>query len=178
MTTAPLIRRCAAADIPAIHAIYADAVTHGTASFELTPPTPDEMSARWRALANGGHPWIVAEQDGQVAGYAYAGPYRPRPAYRFSVENSVYILPAAQGRGLGRALMDRLIADCTAAGYRQMIAIIGDSANAASVGLHRALGFADVGTFRSVGWRHGAWRDTVLMQRMLGAGDGAPPDTP
>ena len=122
-----------------------------------------------------GLPWLVAEADGAVAGYAYAGPYRARPAYRFTVENSVYVAPAMAGRGLGRALLTRLLALCEAAGCRQVVAIIGDSANAASIGLHRACGFRDVGVLRAVGFKHGRWVDTVLMQRAIGEGGGSPP---
>lgn len=168
------LREATAEDIAEIHAIYAEAVRTGTASFELTPPTPEEMTARWQALRAAGYPYLVAEIGGAVAGYAYAGAYRPRPAYRGAVEDSVYVSEAYQGRGLGRALMTELIARCEAAGYRQMVAVVGDSDNQGSIGLHRAMGFADVGVLRSVGWKHGRWLDTVLMQRPLGAGDGTP----
>ena len=169
-----VLRACGAADIPAITAIYAHAVATGRASFELDPPDAAEMARRREALLAGGHPYIVAEVAGVLAGYAYAGPYRPRPAYRSTVENSVYMRADMHRRGIGRMLLERLIAEATEAGFRQMIAVIGDSGNAASIGLHAALGFAHAGVLRSVGWKHETWLDTVLMQRPLGPGDGAP----
>jgi L-amino acid N-acyltransferase YncA len=169
------IRAASPADIPAITRIYAHAVRHGTASFELEPPDQAEMARRQRALADGGYPYLVAESGGAVVGYAYAGPYRARPAYRFSVENSVYVAPAAHRRGIGRLLLDRLIADCEARGYRLMIAVIGDSAQAPSIELHRAAGFKLVGAFEGVGYKFDRWLDTVLMQRPLGKGSSAPP---
>ena len=168
------LRPCGADDLPAVHAIYADAVRTGTASFELEPPTLEEMRGRWAALAEAGYPYLVALSGGAVAGYAYAGAYRPRPAYRGTVENSVYVRAGCRGAGVGRALLAELIARCEAAGFRQMVAVIGDSDNHGSIGLHRALGFADVGVLRAVGWKHGRWLDTVLMQRPLGAGDTIP----
>jgi len=165
-----------AGDIPAITRIYAHAVRHGTASFELDPPDEAEMLRRQRALVDGGYPYIVAENDGSILGYAYAGPFRPRPAYRHSVENSVYVAPQAQRRGVGRVLLDALIARCTDAGFRQMIAVIGDSTlQAASIGLHAAAGFRMVGTLDAVGFKHGRWLDSVYMQRPLGAGADTPP---
>jgi len=170
-----ILRDCTAADIAAIHGIYAEAVRSGTASFELTPPSVEEMTARWAALAEGGYPYLVAISDGAVAGYAYAGAYRARPAYRGTVENSVYVDEGYQGRGVGRALLAELIVRCEAAGFRQMVAVIGDSGNRGSIGLHRAMGFREVGVLRSVGWKHGRWLDTVLMQRPLGPGDTTPP---
>jgi L-amino acid N-acyltransferase YncA len=157
-------------DIPAITRIYAHAVMHGTASFELDPPDEAEMTRRMRALIDGGYPYLVAEGDGVVAGYAYAGAYRPRPAYRFSVEDSVYVAPDAHRRGVGRALLERLIEEATQRGFRQMIAVIGDSAQTPSIGLHRTLGFRLIGTIENVGFKHGRWLDTVLMQRALGEG--------
>jgi L-amino acid N-acyltransferase YncA len=169
------IRPVEAADIPAIARIYAHAVTHGTASFELEPPSEAEMARRMAALRDGGFPYLVAEIDGALAGYAYAGPYRPRPAYRFSVENSVYVAPDAQRRGVGRALMHALIESATAKGFRQMIAVIGDSAQTPSIELHRAAGFRMIGAIQSVGHKHGRWLDTVLMQRPLGDGDSTSP---
>jgi phosphinothricin acetyltransferase len=167
----PLIRPVTTADLPAVRAIYADAVLTGCASFEIDPPDAAEMASRLAKIRDAGLPWFVAEIDGRVLGYAYAGVYRPRPAYRFTVENSVYFDPTAKGRGLGRALLAALIEATTALGYRQMLAVIGDSANAASIGLHTALGFEPAGVFRSVGWKHGRWLDSVLMQRALGDGD-------
>lgn len=168
------IRPCKEADIPAITEIYRDAVLHGRASFEIDPPAVDTMLERRRLLVEGNYPYLVAETEGKIAGYAYAGAYRARPAYGAAVEDSVYVDPAAKGRGIGRKLLDALIEAATARGFRQMIAVIGDSANAASVGVHRAAGFEHVGTFKSIGWKHGQWLDTVLMQRALGEGDTTP----
>lgn len=173
---APLLRPATPTDIPAIRAIYADAVLNGCASFEIEPPDEAEMIGRLDKIRAAGMPWLVAEQDGRVLGYAYAGAYRPRPAYGNTVENSVYVDPAAKGHGIGRALLAALIEATTALGCRQMIAVIGDSGNAASIGLHAALGFTPVGTLRSVGRKHGRWLDSVLMQRPLGDGDTSPPD--
>lgn len=170
-----LIRPATPADVPRFAAIYADAVLNGCASFELDPPDEAEMAARLAKIVDAGMPWLVAEADGRVEGYAYAGAYRPRPAYRNTVENSVYVDPAAKGRGLGRRLLAALIDATTALGYRQMIAVIGDSGNAASIGLHAALGFTHAGLLRSVGWKHGRWLDSVLMQRPLGDGDATAP---
>jgi phosphinothricin acetyltransferase len=164
------IRPAAPADIAAITRIYAEAVRHGTASFELEPPDETEMARRFRSLLDSGYPYLVAEIDGAVVGYTYAGPYRPRPAYRFSVEDSVYIDPGAQRRGIGRALLSRLIEAAERRGYRQMIAVIGDSAQTASIELHRGLGFRLVGTIENVGFKFDRWLDTVLMQRGLGPG--------
>ena len=170
----PSIRPGLPADIPAIAAIYAHAVLHGTASWELEPPGEAEMQRRFEAVLAGGYPYLVAEREGGILGYAYAGAYRPRPAYRSTVENSIYIAPGAQGLGIGSLLLDALMQACTERGFRQMIAVIGDSANRASISLHEEAGFDLVGTLRSVGWKHGRWLDTVLMQRPLGPGDGEP----
>ena len=164
------IRPARPSDISAITRIYAHAVRHGTASFELEPPQEAEMARRQDTLLVGGFPYLVAEGDGGVLGYAYAGPYRARPAYRFTVEDSVYITPEAQRRGLGRLLLDQLSAESEARGYRQMIAVIGDSAQHASIALHAGLGFRLIGTFRAVGFKFGRWLDSVLMQRALGPG--------
>ena len=173
----PVIRPATAADLPAITAIYRQAVEQGTASFELTAPSLQEMTRRFATLSEGGFPYLVACSSGELVGYAYAGPYRPRPAYRFTVENSVYLAPAAQRRGIGKQLLQRLIAECEARGYRQMIAVIGDSQNAGSIGLHRSLGFAPIGTHPNVGFKFGRWLDSVLMQRALGEGaDTVPAD--
>jgi L-amino acid N-acyltransferase YncA len=169
------IRDVRDSDIAAITRIYADAVAHGTASFELKPPDETGMARRQRVLLANGYPYLVAERDGAVAGYAYAGPYRDRPAYKWCVEDSVYVAPEFHGRRIGRALLDRLIAESQARGFRQMVAVIGDTANVASVAVHAAAGFRLIGTFQSVGFKHGRWLDTVLMQRTLGAGDNAPP---
>jgi phosphinothricin acetyltransferase len=168
------IRPVRPTDIAAITRIYAHAVRHGTASFELDPPDSNEMTRRLDALITGDFPYLVAEAKGEmesgILGYAYAGPYRARPAYRFTVEDSVYISPDAQRQGLGRLLLDRLIVESEARGYRQMIAVIGDSAQHASIALHTALGFRIIGTFEAVGWKFGRWLDSVLMQRPLGQG--------
>jgi len=164
------IRAATAADLPFITKIYEHAVCHGTATFELTPPDLAEMTRRFNALMDGGFPYLVATLDGGVAGYAYAGPYRPRPAYRFTVENSVYLEPATHRRGIGLQLMQRLIAECEARGFRQMIAVIGDSANAGSIGVHTRCGFQMIGTHPSVGLKFGRWLDTVMMQLALGDG--------
>jgi phosphinothricin acetyltransferase len=165
------LRPARAADVPAIRAIYAHHVRHGLATFEEVAPDAAEMARRRDEIVARGLPYLVAEAEGSVLGYAYAGPYRTRSAYRFVVEDSIYLDPGATRRGIGRALLARLIAEAEAAGARQMLAVIGDSGNAASIGLHRALGFADVGTFRSVGFKLGRWVDTVMMQRPLGDGD-------
>lgn len=169
------VRTATEADIPAITAIYQPAVLTGTASFELDPPDHAEMLRRFRALTDSGFPYLVAEADGAVLGYAYAGAYRPRPAYRHSVENSVYVSPDAHRRGVGRILLAALIDVCTERGYRQMIAVIGDSANASSIGLHRSMGFRFSGTIHSVGYKHGRWLDSVIMQLPLGPGDTSSP---
>ena len=169
------IRPATPADIPAITRIYAHAVRHGTASFEYDPPDEAEMMRRQRALLDAGYPYLVAEAEGAVMGYAYAGPYRTRPAYRYTVENSIYIAPDAQRRGIGRVLLDRLIIESEARGYRLMIAVIGDSAQAPSIELHRAAGFKMVGAFEAVGYKFDRWLDSVLMQRPLGTGATAPP---
>jgi len=169
------VRPASVSDIPAITRIYEHAVRHGTASFELEPPDEAEMTRRMRALLDAKYPYLVAEIDGAVMGYAYAGPYRTRPAYRYTVENSVYITPDAQRRGIGRALIDRLISESEARGYRLMIAVIGDSAQTPSIELHRAAGFKMVGAFEAVGYKFDRWLDSVLMQRPLGKGASAPP---
>ena len=170
-----VIRPSAEADIPAITAIYARAVLQGTASFELEPPSEDDMAQRRDVLLAGGYPYLVATHDGALVGYAYAGAYRTRPAYRSTVEDSIYVAAAAQGQGVGRALLDALIRATEACGFRQMIAVIGDSASKGSIRLHESLGFRHVGTLECVGHKHGRWLDTVLMQRSLGAGHAAPP---
>jgi L-amino acid N-acyltransferase YncA len=173
--TTPLLRAATAADIPAIAAIYRPAVLHGTASFELDPPSDAEMLRRFTDITAGGYPYIVAELDGRVLGYAYASAYRTRPAYRFTVENSVYVAENAQGKGVGAMLMKELVAVCVAKGYRLMIAVIGDSRNHASITLHRNAGFTFCGTMHSIGHKHGRWLDTVIMELRLGEGDRTPP---
>jgi L-amino acid N-acyltransferase YncA len=169
------IRTAEARDLEAITRIYEHAVRHGTASFELEPPSQREMARRYEALRSGGYPYLVAQLEREIMGYAYAGPYRTRPAYRWTVEDSIYIAPAAQRRGIGRALLDRLIAEADLGGFRQMLAVIGDSANVGSIELHRAAGFRLVGTFDNTGFKFGRWLDTVLMQRPLGTGATTPP---
>jgi phosphinothricin acetyltransferase len=164
------IRPAAAADLPSITGIYDHAVRYGTATFELIPPDMAEMTRRFGALMEGGFPYFVAALDDRVIGYAYAGAYRPRPAYRFTVENSVYLEPAIHRRGIGLQLLQRLIAECEARGYRQMIAVIGDSANAGSISVHAKCGFRMIGTHPNVGFKFGRWLDTVMMQRALGDG--------
>jgi phosphinothricin acetyltransferase len=164
-------------DCARIAEIYAPAVTHGSSSFELVPPDAAEMARRMRALTDGGFPYFAATRDGGVVGYAYAGLYRTRPAYRFTVENSVYVAPEAQRMGVGRVLLEALIETCTARGYRQMLAVIGDSVNQpGSVGLHRACGFVEAGRLPDVGFKFGRWCDTLLMQRALGAGNSSSPE--
>ena len=170
-----IVRDSRAADLPAIHTIYAHHVLHGLASFEEVPPDPEELTRRREDVLARGLPYLVAEIDGAVAGYAYASLYRTRSAYRYTVEDSVYIAHDRSRRGIGRALLAALIPRCEEAGYRQMIAVIGDSAHAASIGLHAAFGFEQVAFLRSVGFKFGRWVDSVLMQRALGPGDATLP---
>jgi phosphinothricin acetyltransferase len=172
------IRFAIEADLPSVTEIYDHAVRYGTATFELIPPDLAEMTRRFGVLMEGGFPYFVAALEGRVIGYAYAGAYRPRPAYRFTVENSVYLQPAIHRRGIGLQLLQRLIEECEARGYRQMIAVIGDSANAGSIGVHTRTGFQMIGTHPNVGFKFGRWLDTVMMQRALGEGAGTiPTDT-
>ena len=172
----PTIRTAALADIPAITRIYAHAVTRGTASFELDPPSEAEMAKRMQSVLNGKFPYFVAEADGRIAGYAYASLYRTRPAYRFTVEDSVYVAPDMHRRGIGKLLLERLVEACTSLGYRQMIAVIGDSDQAASIGVHKACGFEPAGNLRNIGYKFGRWLDTPLMQRALGEGATTKPE--
>lgn len=162
-------------DIAAVHAIYAHHVLHGLASFEEEPPSAEELRRRYDGIVGGGLPYLVAEFGGVVAGYAYCALYRARSAYRYALEDSVYVRQDVQGRGVGSALLSELIRRCEALGYRQLIAIIGDSAHAASIGLHAAHGFLRVGTLRSVGFKLGRWVDSIIMQRPLGPGDATRP---
>jgi phosphinothricin acetyltransferase len=167
----PLVRPSAEADLPAIAAIYRHHVTTGLASFEEQPPDLAELGRRREAVLAAGLPWLVAERaGGGLVGYAYAGLYRPRSAYRYTVEDSIYVAPGEAGRGIGRTLLSTLIDDATAKGYRQMVAVIGDSANAASIAVHRACGFQEAGRLEGVGFKFGRWVDSVLMQRPLGEG--------
>jgi L-amino acid N-acyltransferase YncA len=173
--TQALVRVARASDIPAITAIYGASVQHGTASFELDPPDEAEMRRRFEAITGGGYPYLVAELGGRVVGYAYANAYRTRPAYRFTVEDSIYLAPDMQGKGVGRALLDALVRSCIEKGYRLMLAVIGDSAQYASIRLHRSVGFAFSGTLHSVGYKFGRWLDTVIMELPLGDGDRTAP---
>ncbi|MBB5753419.1 GNAT family N-acetyltransferase [Prosthecomicrobium pneumaticum] len=170
-----LIRPARPEDLGAITAIYGHAVATGTASFELDPPDETEMRRRFDALSASGHPYLAALRADRLVGYAYAGPYRPRPAYRATVEDSIYLSPSAQGQGVGLALLKHLVGAAEAAGFRQMVAVIGDSGHRASIRLHERLGFRLVGTLENVGWKHGRWLDSVLMQRGLGPAADAPP---
>lgn len=169
------IRDATEADIPAIAALYADEVRERVATYEYDVPDEAEMAQRMRAVQAAGYPYFVAERDGRFAGYAYASSYRSRIGYRWTVEDTVYIVPEHQGQGVGKALLQRLIDACEASGFRQMIAVIGEPANGASVALHEKLGFRTIGVFPGLGRKHGRWLDTVQMQRALGAGNGAAP---
>lgn len=173
-----IVRPSADADLPAIAAIYGWNVRNGLGTFEEDPPSQDEMSRRRAAFLDRGLPYLVAEQDGVVLGYAYAGPFRLRAAYRYTVEDSVYVSPEAVGKGVGKTLLTALIAQCEALGLRQMVAVIGDSGNAASIGLHTALGFEKQGVFPAMGHKFGRWVDLVWMQRPLNGGGGREPDAP
>lgn len=164
------IRPSLAADLPAITAIYAHHVQYGTGTFELEAPDAAEMARRHADVSGKGLPWLVAEQAGQVLGYAYANHFRPRRAYRFCLEDSIYLAPTAQGRGIGRLLLAELMARCEALGARQMLAVIGDAANAGSIGVHRALGFEHTGVLKAAGWKLDRWLDVVLMQKAMGTG--------
>ena len=162
------LRDATDADVPAIARIYRGHVLHGTASFEEVPPEEDEMRRRFVEVRSSGRPYLVAAVDGRVMGYAYASAYRSRSAYRFTLEDSIYLDPSAAGRGLGSLLMQALIERCEAGPWREMVAIIGDSANEPSIALHRKFGFVHVGTLKNVGFKHGRWLDCVVMQRTLG----------
>lgn len=173
--TAVHIRASTDADLPAIQTIYAHHVLHGTGSFELEPPDLAEMTRRRTDVLRNGLPWLVAHRGERVLGYCYANLFRARRAYRFLVEDSVYVDPAATGQGVGQQLLARLLTECEAAGCRQMVAVIGDSANTASIALHARQGFRFAGVLQASGWKFDRWLDTVFMQRALGAGDHAPP---
>ena len=172
------VRDATRADAGAVAAIYGHHVLHGFGTFEEIPPSDTDMAARIAAVLAYGLPYLVAEEDGRVIGFAYASPFRPRAAYRYTAEDSVYIDPDHLGRGVGKALVAEIIARCEAMGLRQLLAVIGDSANAGSIALHRSLGFKDAGMGRAVGFKHGRWVDTVWMQRPLGAGDADIPTAP
>ena len=169
------LRPAEATDLPAIQSIYAHHVRHGLASFEEETPSAEELGRRYRDVIGRGLPYLVAEYGLEVAGYGYCSPYRPRSAYRYSLEDSIYIRHDMTGRGIGRRLLEELIRRCDGLGYRQIIAVIGDSANTASIGVHEACGFLRVGTLRSVGFKFGRWVDSVYMQRPLGPGDATRP---
>ena len=173
-----MLRPAAPEDVPAIQAIYAHHVLTGLGTFEEVPPSPGEMAERIAAVVGRDLPWLVAERDGRVLGYAYAAPFRTRAAYRFTVEDSVYVAEAARGRGVGKALLQAIIADCEGQGLRQMVGVIGDSGNAASIALHRACGFELKATAPAVGWKFERWVDVVWMQRALGPGAESEPDAP
>lgn len=174
----PIIRPSRDEDIAAIASIYTHHVLHGTGTFELAPPSPADMQARRAEVQARGLPWLVAEDRGQVLGYAYCNWFRPRPAYRYAAEDSIYLAPQACGQGLGRALLTELSAAAERAGMRKLIAVIGDSANAASIGLHRSCGFTPAGVLTSSGWKFDRWLDTVLMEKPLGPGDRTAPAHP
>ncbi|MCX7303035.1 MAG: GNAT family N-acetyltransferase [Hyphomicrobiales bacterium] len=177
-TQKPGVRPAEPSDLDAITSIYADAVTNGAASYELEPPSRLEMAARYEALTAAGFPYLVAEDADRVLGYAYAGPFRTRPAYRFIVENSVYVAPDAKARGVGRLLLGKLVAEATRLGFRQMVAVIGDGHPASpSVRLHERLGFRHCGRLEGSGYKHGRWLDTTLMQLSMNGGRETPPDT-
>ena len=171
----PLIRPSRDEDIAAITTIYNHHVLHGTGTFEIDPPSATDMAARRADVLGKGLPYLVVEEEGQVLGFAYGNWFKPRPAYRFSAENSIYLAPGVAGRGLGRLLLDALCVQAEAAGVRKLIAVIGDSANAGSIGVHRAAGFTHLGLVKSCGWKFDRWLDIVLMEKPLGAGDTTAP---
>ena len=171
----PTLRASRDADLSAITAIYTHHVLHGTGTFEIDPPTESDMMARRADVLSKGLPWLVLEESDHVLGYAYCNWFKPRPAYRFSAEDSIYLAPEANGRGLGRALLAELAAQAQRVGVRKLIAVIGDSANTSSVGVHRSVGFAPVGVLKACGWKFDRWLDVVLMEMPLGAADTTPP---
>jgi L-amino acid N-acyltransferase YncA len=173
-----IIRAVAPDDLEPMRAIYAHHVAHGLGTFEETPPEAAEFVGRAAAVQALGLPWLAAELDGRIVGYGYASPYRPRSGYRFTVEDSIYVAPGCTGQGVGRALLAAVIARCAGAGLRAMYAFIGDSENAASIGLHRSLGFETSGVMRSAGFKHGRWVDVVVMHKPLGEGDASAPAGP
>ena len=171
----PLIRPSRDADLDAITRLYAHHVLHGTGTFETTPPSAAEMATRRADVLSKGLPWLVLEEDGALLGFAYGNWFKPRPAYRFSVEDSIYLAPEAAGQGLGRALLAELLSALERAGVRRVMAVIGDTANSGSIGVHRALGFEPAGSIPACGWKFDRWLDIVFMQRSLGAGDSSAP---
>lgn len=174
----PTIRPSTEADLPTITAIYAHHVLHGTGTFETEPPTEADMRQRRADVLSKGLPFTVMEEAGELLGFAYANWFKPRPAYRFSVEDSIYLAPGHEGRGLGSTLMQALLNQLEAVGIRKVMAVIGDSANAASIGVHRSAGFTPAGVVQSCGWKFGRWLDIVLMEKTLGDGDHTPPQNP
>jgi L-amino acid N-acyltransferase YncA len=174
-----IVRAATEADAPALAAIYGDAVLHGFGTFEEEPPSPADMDGRRRAVQDRGLPYLVAQaDDGRVLGFAYAAPFRPRAAYRYTLEDSVYVSPDAKGQGVGRAVLTAIIEACEALGIRQLMAVVGDTGNSGSIALHRSLGFEQTGVGRSVGFKHGRWVDIVHMQKALNGGDTRLPDRP
>lgn len=172
----PNIRASNESDIPAITAIYRHHVLHGTGTFEIDPPSEQDMTARRADVLSRGLPYLVAEgDDGRILGFSYANWFKPRPAYRFSAEDSIYVADCARGQGVGRLLLQALCDQAQAAGVRKLLAVIGDSANAGSIGVHRATGFSEIGVMRSMGWKFGRWLDIVLMEKTLGEGDTTAP---
>jgi phosphinothricin acetyltransferase len=171
----PIIRPSRDEDIAAITAIYAHHVLHGTGTFEVDPPSESDMATRRADVLTRGLPWLIAEDQGKLIGYAYCNWFKPRPAYRFSAEDSIYIAPHVKGQGLGRVLLAELMAQAERAGVRKMIAVIGDSANTGSIGVHRSVGFTPVGVLASCGWKFDRWLDVVLMEKGLGLGDTTSP---
>lgn len=173
----PTVRASQPLDLPAIHAIYRHHVLHGTGTFEIDPPSLQEMQARREDVLAKKMPWLVAEaEDGQILGYAYATWFKPRPAFRFSAEDSIYVADTARGQGVGKLLLEALCRECEAAGIRKLMAVIGDSDNVGSIGVHRSAGFTHAGTLGAVGWKFGRWLDIVLMEKSLGAGDSTCPE--
>ena len=170
------IRDATVADLAEIAKIYEHHVLHGSASFEITPPSEQEFRSRYENIKGAGYPYLVAEIDGIIQGYAYASAYRARHAYRFAVEDSIYVAPDMQGRGIGKMLLMALIGECEKLGFRQMIAVIGDSENAGSIALHERCGFQHAGRFNGIGYKFGRWLDSVQMMRALGAGSSSAPD--
>lgn len=173
-----IVRPAEASDMAALADIYGHHVLHGFGTFEEVPPSPADLNQRREAIVARGLPYLLAEDQGKVLGFAYAGPFRLRAAYRYTVEDSVYVAPDALGRGVGRAVLSRVIAACEAIGIRQVMAVIGDSQNAGSIGLHSALGFTHLGTAQGLGYKHGRWVDIVWMQKALNGGTGREPDAP
>lgn len=170
------VRPSAERDLAAIAAIYAQAVETTTASFEWTAPDLPEMTRRWHTVVDAGFPWLAAESEGAVVGYAYAAPFRPRRAYDWTLETSVYVAPDSHRKGIARSLMTALAQSCEAKGARRLVAVIGDRNNIASIGFHRSIGFDDGGVLPAMGWKFGAWHDLFLMHRALGEGDTTPPE--